>query len=731
MSVLNTMVVRLVADTKGLKTGLAMAQRDVAAFSKAGKTNIASMKRMGAASTKYVTLPLLALGAVSGKVAADFEDAMTKSTAIMGEEGKRFRTEMERVAKDVATQTTFSAKEAAESYYYLASAGLSAEQSMGALPQVAKFAQAGAFDMAKATDLLTDAQSALGLTVDDTEQNMKNMARTSDVLVKANVLSNATVEQFSTSLTNKGGAALKLLNKDVEEGVALLAAWADQGVKGEEAGTYLHMMLRDLQRAAIREADVWEEMGIATYDAAGKMRRIPDIIRDLNKALQGMSDREKKVALESLGFQDRSSGVIISVLDKADAIDTYERKLREAGGTTEEVSKNQLGSLKSQAKVLKNTFEAFAIDIGQLLIPMVKGLVKVFGGVARFLNKLPDGFKKLAVGIGIAAAAFGPLLVMTAKLVSAWRVIRMGKTVSALTGMADSTCRMSKCAGRGATNYGKLSKAAGKAGGGAAVAKGAAAAGTGMSRAAMLAGGAGFGTYVTGGLFGLAALTQHFDPEGQVKLSKRAAKTTSQSASGGKTPGGTQLTAQRVSQTKENLKKAAQVTPKLHVDARKSYEDSRKWGKQIGEGLTKALRDAPPKAERLKIQQEAMQGAYDTVTTFFASNPVTIDIVADPKFQAADRAARNALKPGRGGIIPWHAAGADYIATRPMVFGAGERGPERVQVTPLNGVRPKRAERGGQVVHEHKTVVNITGVPGRRQLEQLKRDLAAAKVGVY
>jgi len=90
------------------------------------------------------------------------------------------------------------------------------------------------FDMARATDLLTDAQSALGLTIrDDAIANMEEMVRVSDVLVRANTLANASVEQFSVALTTKSGAALRALNKDMEEGVAVLAAFADQGIKGE------------------------------------------------------------------------------------------------------------------------------------------------------------------------------------------------------------------------------------------------------------------------------------------------------------------------------------------------------------------------------------------------------------------------------------------------------------------------------------------------------------------
>ena len=142
-----------------------------------------------------------------------FNDKMTQSIAIMDTTIEQQKA-MEAQAIAVSRETRVSAEQSAEAFFFLASAGLNAEQSISALPQVAKFAQAGMFDMATATDLATDAQSALGMTVDDAQQNLDNLTRVTDVLVKANTLANASVQQFSEALTTKAGAALKVVNKD-------------------------------------------------------------------------------------------------------------------------------------------------------------------------------------------------------------------------------------------------------------------------------------------------------------------------------------------------------------------------------------------------------------------------------------------------------------------------------------------------------------------------------------
>jgi len=230
------------------------------------------------------------IAAVSIKAFADFDSKLQQSVSIMGDVSDAMREDMSEAAREVAKTTTFSAEQAAESFFFLASAGLDAEQSIGALPAVAQFAQAGMFDMALATDLLTDAQSALGLVSSDTETNLQEMVRVSDVLVKANTMANASVQQFSEALTNRAGAALKAVGKDIEEGVAVLAAFADQGIKGAEAGTRFDMVRRDLQARAIRYAEAFESFNIQVFDQEGEMRNLGDIIGEVEDALCGLSD---------------------------------------------------------------------------------------------------------------------------------------------------------------------------------------------------------------------------------------------------------------------------------------------------------------------------------------------------------------------------------------------------------------------------------------------------------
>lgn len=352
----------------------------------------------------------IALGAVAVATAAlavksvqefsKFEGALTQSLAIMGDVSDAMRTEMSDAAREMAKTTTFSAEQAAESYFFLASAGLDAEASVAAMPRVAAFAQAGMFDMARATDLLTDAQSALGLTIrEDAVANMANMTKVSDVLVKANTLANASVEQFSVSLTTKAGPALRAVGKDVEEGVAVLAALADQGIKAELAGTGLSIVLRDLQTKAIENKEAFDEAGVAVFDQAGEMRNLADITADLENATAGMSDEQKKATFMMLGFSDKSFAALAALMGTSEAIRFYEDALRSAGGVTDEVANKQLESLSAQFGLLQSAVTDVFIEIGEQLAPALKDLIPQIQALLPELgDKLVAAIKKVDFG---------------------------------------------------------------------------------------------------------------------------------------------------------------------------------------------------------------------------------------------------------------------------------------------------------------------------------------------
>ena len=105
--------------------GFKAVQKNLATFGAKSRNVLASVGRAFSGFTSILfNLKTAMLGIVAGvaiKAMADFEQAMVQSLAIMGNVSGEMRTIMEKTAREVATTTRFSAKEAADSYFFLAS----------------------------------------------------------------------------------------------------------------------------------------------------------------------------------------------------------------------------------------------------------------------------------------------------------------------------------------------------------------------------------------------------------------------------------------------------------------------------------------------------------------------------------------------------------------------------------------------------------------------------------
>jgi hypothetical protein len=217
----------------------------------------------------------------------DFAKGMARSTSIMVGLTSDQRQRMESAARDVSFHVEASAADASRSYFYLTSAALTAEQSIASMPVVAKFAQAGTFDLALATDLLTDAQKSMGLESEDTATHLKNLTHVSDVFTAANIYANANIEQFSEAITSGAGPAAHRFGVSLEDTLSVLQIFANKGfAKGEEAGTQFAIVMREITNLFVENRDVWMRAGIDVFDPmSGKFNGISNAIHDMENAM--------------------------------------------------------------------------------------------------------------------------------------------------------------------------------------------------------------------------------------------------------------------------------------------------------------------------------------------------------------------------------------------------------------------------------------------------------------
>lgn len=458
---IGSLFIRLGVDPSGLTSGLNQAE---STLERVG----GRLFTMGSRLTAGVTLPIVAAAGAVTKWGMEFDQAMTESLAIMQNVSPKLRHEMEETAKTVSTKTKFSAKEAAEAYYDLASAGLTAEEALDSLDTVAQFAQAGVMKLSEAGEFLAGSVTAVGEASMGTADKVSGMAKMADLLTAANNYALGTVEDFANAITNKSGQALRLYNVDVEEGIAALMAYAEQNIKGKLAGQQLYIVLRDLQRASQANTDEWKKLGIQVFDATGKLNPLHRIIGQMEDAFRGMTDQQQHAAFATLGMQDRSKAATLSLMSMSDEMVRYEAIARKAGGTTEMVAQKQMLSMQNQLHSLWEQFKNAGITIYQQFVPVIQDyLIPAFqAAVAKvrelgtWLSTLPVSTRAVILGITGVSAALGPFLVAAGSMLLFVRSITapLQLLTNLMAANATSTAASGAAAATTATRVGLMAR---------------------------------------------------------------------------------------------------------------------------------------------------------------------------------------------------------------------------------------------------------------------------------
>ena len=231
------------------------------------------------------------IGKASIDMGMTFEASMSQVAATMGmtkeeiEGGSDSFKLLEKAAKEAGATTQFSATESAEALNYLALAGYDAEGAVKMLPKVLNLAAAGGMDLARASDMVTDSMSALGIETKDADKFMDQMTKTSQK-------SSTNVAQLGEAILTVGGTA-KVLKGGTAELNAQLGILADNGVKGAEGGTALRNIILSLSSPTDQAAKLMNKLGLEVFDASGKMRATNDIFNDLNRILGTMTEQER------------------------------------------------------------------------------------------------------------------------------------------------------------------------------------------------------------------------------------------------------------------------------------------------------------------------------------------------------------------------------------------------------------------------------------------------------
>lgn len=399
---------------------------------------------------------LTTMGGAAIKVGSEFEAGMSQVAATMGMTAEQINNgdaafeKLKAAAKEMGATTQFSATQASEALNYLALAGFDADKSVALLPKSLALAAAGGMELGRATDMITDSMSALGISVEQADGFIDEMARTSQK-------SNTSVAQLGEGILKVGATAKDLAGGTNELNTAL-GLLANVGFKGAEGGTKLRNIIMAMTPTTDAATIAFEKLGVETYDFAGNLRGLNQIMFQMSVAMDGLSQEEKTrimssifnkqdlaaasglmaqcsqdidyigIALEEMGakipkedlqyllhcfddFYDKADFVDTTMqnfgwtLEQAEfayeslsaafsdrtAWDTLSENIENSKGAAEEMAKVMNDNLKGDITILQSALEGLGISMYENLSGNARGVVQTLTEMVDELNKAAQG----------------------------------------------------------------------------------------------------------------------------------------------------------------------------------------------------------------------------------------------------------------------------------------------------------------------------------------------------
>ena len=370
---------------------------------------------------------------------AQFEQSMANVKAITGATGKEFDT-LTAFARELGATTMMSAQESADAMAFLGMAGWRTSEMMAGLPAILDLTVASGRDFATVADIVSDNLTAFGLTASDATMY-------SDALAYAMSNANVNMDTLGESLKYIAPVATSA-GVSMQEAVAMTMMLGDAGIKGSQAGTTLRTVMLNLTGANEKATAKLKELGVAVFDSEGKTRSFADIIRDLNKATEGMTDAQKTAIANTLVGKTAVSGFSVLLDQGADKLQAYTDGIHNSSGASAEMAEIMGDTLQGKVKIFESAMQDLQITIGNALLPTLTAGVESLTNFVTWLGQGCPLVQEATVELG----AFGVSLDMVSE-----------KTSNALTpleeygnGILSNIAVMEQFGGVGSQTYNQL-----------------------------------------------------------------------------------------------------------------------------------------------------------------------------------------------------------------------------------------------------------------------------------
>ena len=349
-----SIVAVLSAIDQGFTSGLDAAAAKAESFSNGAKL---SMESIGTGMT-VAGAAVTAMGVSSIKSFGQFEASLNQAAVVAGGTAKDIG-QLDDLANKMGADLPLSAKDCADAMIEMARNGASIGDIKKQFPAIAQAATAAGADIKATAGVVQEAMNIWGKSLDSPQQ-------AAAILVQTANASNASVEDMQQALATVGGSANQadISLQVISEAIGLLT---NKGFSAAQASMDLNHAILQMMAPSKVAKDAMTSLGISFTDAQGKMKKFPDILRELNQALNGLNPDEKAQKLKAM-FGTAGMQAIVPLLDTVKnktndakvSWDAYAREQEKAAGSTKKAN----ASLKEQAEEMQKNVGSSIEQLG-------------------------------------------------------------------------------------------------------------------------------------------------------------------------------------------------------------------------------------------------------------------------------------------------------------------------------------------------------------------------------
>ena len=376
------------------------------------------LKMAGRDLTQALTLPLAAIGVGATKLAVDWETSFANvHKTVKGTESEM--AELSAGLRKMSTELPMTAGGLASIAEEAGRLGIEQRNIISFTETIVKLAETS-------TMMAEEAAVSLARFANITQLPQKNIDRLATSLT---VLGS----EFATSETQimemglRIAATGKLIGLSEADILGLSAAMTAVGIQAEMGGTAMSKVLIGISQAASEGGKKLDTMAAIAGMAADTFKQkfetdAAGAVTVLVKGLGKLDKAQAFKAVDALGFSaDRTMRMLLTLAGSGDLLTkTLDRSATAWAENTalNELAAKRFGTTGAMLTVLKNRFVDLGRQLGESLIPALKGLMQAFEGFIPTIKGWIDSFTALStstkttiIALTAVLAAIGPLLI--------------------------------------------------------------------------------------------------------------------------------------------------------------------------------------------------------------------------------------------------------------------------------------------------------------------------------